>query len=134
MNAADTSVLVAAFASWHPGHAVATSALTAAVGLPEHVVIETYSVLTRLPPPHRVSPSIAARWLDERFSATLLRPAPDTVASLPSLVATLDIKGGSVYDALIGLTVRDAGADLLTRDERAARTYDRLDVAYTLLR
>lgn len=132
-RAADSSVLVAAFASWHPGHASATAALTDDVAVAEHTVVETYSVLTRLPPPHRIAPGTAAQWLRRRISTRVIRPASGTVAALPTVCAAHDISGGAVYDALIAVTARDSGRTVLTRDERAARTYRRLDVAYELL-
>jgi len=47
--------------------------------------------------------------------------------------ASNGIAGGSVYDALIAATVRHAGARLLTRDRRAANTYERFGVEYELL-
>lgn len=50
MIAVDTSVVVAAFASWHEGHASAVSALARRPRLPTHVTVEAFSVLTRLPP------------------------------------------------------------------------------------
>ncbi len=50
MIVADTSVLVAAPASWQESHAVARAALPGA-RLVGHCAVETYSVLTRLPPP-----------------------------------------------------------------------------------
>ena len=50
MITADTSVLVAGFASWHESHAAAREALRCA-RVVAHSLVETYSVLTRLPPP-----------------------------------------------------------------------------------
>lgn len=43
-------------------------------------------------------------------------------ALLPSL-ADDQIIGGTTYDALIGLTARESGAQLLTCDRRAAPVY-----------
>ena len=54
VKAVDTSVVVAAFASWHEHHLKRrTSLLDQDVRLIEHCSLETYSVLTRLPAPHR---------------------------------------------------------------------------------
>jgi predicted nucleic acid-binding protein len=50
---ADTSVFVAAFASWHEKHALALAAVQAVDVVIAHCLVETYSVLTRLPTPHR---------------------------------------------------------------------------------
>src|SRR5438132_12231829 len=53
VRAADSSLVVAAFASWHEKHDAARRVLNGALRLIEHCVLETYSVLTRLPAPHR---------------------------------------------------------------------------------
>jgi len=47
--------------------------------------------------------------------------------------AAEDIVGGAIYDGLVGATVREAGATLLTRDRRAVHTYELLGVDYRLL-
>jgi hypothetical protein len=43
------------------------------------------------------------------------------------------ITGGSLYDAVVGATVAEARATLLTRDKRAALTYERIGVEFELL-
>lgn len=58
MIAVDTSIVVAAFASWHEAHEAARGALSEEPRLPAQVAVESYSVLTRLPPPHRAESSI----------------------------------------------------------------------------
>lgn len=68
MLAVDTSVVVAAFATWHDGHGAALAALDRHPRLPAHVLLESYSVLTRLPPPHRTSPATASSFLELRFA------------------------------------------------------------------
>lgn len=133
MRAADTSVLVAAFASWHPGHHAARRALGEDVAIPAHALVETYSVLTRLPAPHRVAPDLAAGWLRRRVRESVLHPDPATMAGLPSLAASNGVSGGAVYDALVGLTAANAGAELLTRDRRAVRTYPLFGVPFVLV-
>lgn len=72
MIAADTSVVVAAFASWHEGHEAALRALRRGVRLPAQVLVESYSVLTRLPPPHRAAAAVVESFLAERFPAAPL--------------------------------------------------------------
>lgn len=50
MIAADTSVLVAGFASWHERHEPAHRLLASGkVRLIDHVALETFALLTRLP-------------------------------------------------------------------------------------
>jgi predicted nucleic acid-binding protein len=133
MIAVDTSVVVAAFASWHEGHASAAAALARRPRVPAHVLLETYSVLTRLPPPHRAPAGLVAAFLAERFpKPPLVLPGPEH-ARLVERAAEAGIVGGSIHDALVGATVRHAGARLLSRDRRAAPTYERVGVDYELI-
>lgn len=134
MIAVDTSVVVAAFASWHDGHSSARAALSEAPRLPAHVALEVYSVLTRLPPPHRAAATIVVDFLRDRFRQPLLSlPASDHLGLLEEASAK-GITGGALYDALIAATAKRAGATLLTRDERATRTYDALGATFRLIR
>lgn len=133
MIAVDTSVVVAAFASWHEGHEAAAAALARRPRLPAHVAVETYSVLTRLPPPHRAAADLVIAFLDARFPGASL-PLPGSAHdALLREAARRGISGGGVYDALVGATARHAGAVLLTRDRRASQVYDALGVRYELL-
>ncbi len=135
MIALDTSAVIALFAEWHQGHAAAVAALRGEkdLRLPEHVALETYSVLTRLPPPHRVHPSPVATFLTRRFDAPWLRLDARAYRRFVREVSELDLIGGSVYDALVGAIARDAGAALISRDHRAARVYAALGVDHRLL-
>lgn len=133
MNAVDTSVVVAAFASWHQGHEQATLALAEGARLPIHVAIETYSVLTRLPAPHRAPAQIVTTFLASTFPGEPLSlPASEQLALL-GLLARAGVTGGAVYDALVGATARHADATLLTRDRRAIPTYEAVGAAYRLV-
>ena len=133
MIAADTSVVVAAFASWHEGHAAALRALEPECRLPAHVVVETYSVLTRLPPPHRAPAAIVADFLERRFPAAPLTLGAEACRRLIGEVAAAGIAGGGVYDALVAVTAREAGATLVSRDRRAQRVYDAMGVRYEMV-
>lgn len=86
--------------------------------LAAHSLAEAYSVLTRLPEPHRIRPEDAlavleANWADTRLVAlsgseyrSLLRRCRDS-----------GIGGGAVYDALIGACARKGrAASLVTWD------------------
>lgn len=133
MIAVDTSVVVAAFATWHEGHATATVALARKPRVPAHVLIESFSVLTRLPPPHRAPADLVAAFLGERFpDAPLVLPARAHVRLIETAVAN-GLAGGAIYDALIAATARHAGATLLTRDERARAVYERMHVEYEMV-
>ena len=67
MKAADTSLVVAAFASWHERHDAARHALDQGLRLIAHCAVETYSVLTRLPPPHRAPGALVRDFIRARF-------------------------------------------------------------------
>ena len=133
MIAPDTSVLVAGFATWHEAHESAASALNRGAHLVAHTALETYSVLTRLPPPHRVAAAVVQAFLAEVTSAEYLTLDAQPHRELISHLATHNVTGGAAYDALVGLTAKVAGATLLTRDRRAVRTYELLDVDYELV-
>lgn len=133
MIAADTSVLVAGFATWHEAHESAVRVLNRGVRLVAHAAVETYSVLTRLPPPHRVAPAAAHTYLAEVATGDYLVLDARSYRQLIEQLAEHRMNGGADYDALVGLTAKVAGARLLTRDERAIRTYELLDVDYELV-
>ena len=128
MTAADTSVVVAAFASWHEHHERANSALGQSVSLPSHCALECYSVLTRLPAPHRADARLVRTFLRDRFTQPYLTLDAAGHRSLLDEIAEAGITGGATYDALVAATARNAGATLVTCDLRAAQTYERLRV------
>ena len=132
--AADTSVLVAAFASWHEHHAAAFKALIRLDAVVAHSLLETYSVLTRLPAPHRVAAEVASRYLRLTFSGyRVLGLAPQEQRKLVAGCAAWGVTGGAVYDALIAAVCARARARLLTLDGRAHQTYAALGVAHEML-
>lgn len=133
MIAVDTSVVVAAFASWHESHQSASAVLARRPRIPAHVLAETYSVLTRLPPPHRAPAGLVATFLAERFAGEPLVLPPRSHMLLIQEAAAQGLAGGSIHDALIAATVRHARGRLLTRDRRAARTYEQIGVEYEIL-
>ena len=133
MKAADTSLVVAAFASWHETHQVARRALDSGLHLIEHCALETYSVLTRLPPPHRTSGAIVREFLEARFSQPFLRLSArayrDFILGLPDHGVT----GGAAYDALVAATAAGHGVELVTCDRRALPVYERYGIRAQLL-
>jgi predicted nucleic acid-binding protein len=134
VNAVDTSVIVAAFASWHEQHVVALRALQARPRLPVACALETYAVLTRLPAPHRADPRLVGDFLAANFEGPGIGLSVDEDG--PTLIATLaerGISGGAAYDAVIGLVCQRANATLVTLDERARSTYERIGVRVRFL-
>jgi len=120
--AVDTSVVVAGLSPWHERHETCRTVLDERPDIVGHALIESFSVLTRLPAPYRVPPALASELLTVNFAAPLMM----TSNQLALFVETLPqwrVIGGAVYDALIAATARDADATLLTLDLRASRTY-----------
>lgn len=122
--ALDTSVAVPLLVRGHTAHdAVVAWWDRREIALCGHALVETYSVLTRLPGDLRLAPEDAVRLLGERFTAPLLL-APETAGRLPEVLGRLGIAGGAVYDALVGLAAAEHAAELATRDGRARATYE----------
>lgn len=128
----DTSVLIPALAAWHPFHADVRELTARLTHLPAHVLLETYSVLTRLPAPHRVRASVAGHLL-EGLPLTLVQLPADRHMDVVTSLAGQDIRGGAVYDGLVAATAAHHGLELLTRDRRASRTYEVVGVNYRLV-
>jgi predicted nucleic acid-binding protein len=131
---ADTSVLVAAFASWHEHHAVAFAAIGRVDAIVAHCLIETYSVLTRLPAPHRMTPEMVASYLDQSFGGHPVFGLPAAeLRSLTTICSGKGLSGGAIYDALIAATCVHADLALLTLDVRARPTYAAIGADHELL-
>jgi predicted nucleic acid-binding protein len=124
VKAVDSSVVIAAFASWHEHHAVARKAMAARPRLIAHAAVESYSVLTRLPPPHRASPDIVHAFITGRFTEPFLTLSETGYQELLATVAAGQILGGPAYDALIAFTAAEHNATLMSLDQRAAATYE----------
>ncbi|HEV3322859.1 MAG TPA: PIN domain-containing protein [Solirubrobacteraceae bacterium] len=129
----DSSVVIAAFASWNQHHETAIEALGDARDLVAHAELESYSVLTRLPEPFRAEPALVAEYLRADYPGErMVLPAParrDLIARL----AGLSIAGGAVYDAMVAATAAHHGYRLLSCDRRATATYEQLGVEVTYL-
>ena len=129
----DSSVVIAAFASWNEKHEVSVEALGDVRDLVAHVELEAYSVLTRLPEPLRAEPSLVAEYLREDFWGDRLTLPEHELRALVTRLAGLSISGGAVYDANVAATAHHHGRTLLSCDRRAARTYDKLGIDVTYL-
>ena len=129
--------MIAAICAWHEHHDSSAAAIEKRLAVGEDLVVagpalvEAYSVLTRLPAPHRLSPEaardlLAANFmkrppvaLDGRAYQRLVRRAPDE-----------DIAGGRTYDAVIAAcAIKAKVARLLTLNERHFAAFaDRLEI------
>ena len=133
MRAADTSLVIAAFASWHESHEAARRALDGGLRLIEHCALETYSVLTRLPPPHRTSGAIVREFLETRFPQPFLRLRTKAYKAFVLGLPDQGVTGGAAYDALVAATAADCNAELVTCDRRALPVYERYGIQTRLL-
>lgn len=121
---------MAALAAWHERHEAAAAALANVRALPAHVMVEAYSVLTRLPGGLAVPAADAARTLEARFGGTPLRLTTPLRRRALSTLANAGVHGGASYDGLVAMEAHAHGLTLLTLDERARHTYARLGVKY----
>jgi hypothetical protein len=103
------------------------------VALPAHVVVEAYSVLTRLPSGLAVPASTAAGVLNERFGQAPLRLDDGMRHAVLRTLAGSAVSGGASYDGLVALEAAAHGHRLLTLDDRAEATYRRLGVEFELI-
>jgi predicted nucleic acid-binding protein len=124
----DASVAVALVVADHDHHEETFRALRdRPLGLAGHAAFETFSVLTRLPPPARRTPATVARLLTTTFPETRFLGTRAT-ATLLARLETAGIAGGAVYDALVGAVANEHRLTLATRDRRALDVYRALDV------
>jgi len=120
----DTSCLVAAVCAWHQHHETTRKeierrhAAAEPLVLAAHSLAETYSVLTRLPEPHRLRPEDALAVIEANWSETrLIALSGSDTRRVLRRCRDAGIGGGAVYDALIAECARKARvATLLTWD------------------
>lgn len=129
----DTSISVALAVSGHEAHGRVVKGLSGlTLGLSGHAAFETFSVLTRLPPPQRRPPAAVARLITANFPQSRFMGAEATRRLLEQL-AELGIAGGSVYDALVAGAAAEHNLPLATRDQRALGTYRALNIQLEIL-
>jgi predicted nucleic acid-binding protein len=124
----DTSCMIAAVCSWHEHHVAAANEIERRLASRSKMIvaapalIEAYAVLTRLPPPHRLSPQTALALLENNF----LKLGNVIALNAKSYQALLlgapknNIAGGRAYDAVVGACAEQAKASTVltfnTRD------------------
>ncbi|GAB7143931.1 type II toxin-antitoxin system VapC family toxin [Mycobacterium riyadhense] len=129
----DTSAALALAQRENPFHLAARARLLECRrGMSGHAAVELLSVLTRLPPPHRLSPVAALRLEETNFPESRFLSATDTKGLLREL-AGAGLTGGALYDGLVGAAARKHNLPLITCDRRAEPTYRVLGVKYELL-
>jgi predicted nucleic acid-binding protein len=126
-------VVVAAFASWHEHHGQARTTLDDGARLIDHCALETYSVLTRLPPPHRSAGEVVRDFLRLRFSEPYLRLDARAYREFVLNLPERGVTGGAAYDAVVAATAAAHSAELVSCDRRAVPTYEKIGVRVVLL-
>ncbi len=133
MIAPDASVVIAALGQWHPAHGASRAAIAGEERLlVGHVAFETTSVLSRMPEPYRMMPTVVMDALDRiSTSPWLALDAASQHSCLRRAIAE-GLSGGALYDALIAATAREHGATLLSADRRARDAYEAMgaDVSF----
>jgi predicted nucleic acid-binding protein len=127
----DSSCLIPALSTWHVNHERAHREIerrliegqTLVLAAP--VLVEVYSVLTRLPPPQRRSPRSVWSSLERTYltaQADVVALDADAYLRLLQVASDRGIAGGSIYDAVIMACAQAAEVDtLLTFNERQFR-------------
>lgn len=136
MIAVDSSVIIAGLLSWHEFHERAFSALEKAIAsgtllVPLAALVESYSVMTRLPSPHRLRPEIAHQLLRDSFrDAVVVALSPKKAWTFLGECAAGAVAGGRVYDAVIAHAALEGRAqELLTFNPRDFETFtDRIAI------
>jgi predicted nucleic acid-binding protein len=113
--------MIAAVSTWHEHHAAAAAEVEKRLERGEQLavaapaLIEAYAVLTRLPSPHRLSPSDAWRLIDTNFieHSTIVALTGTDYATLLRQLAREMVAGGRTYDAVIAACARRGKADTL---------------------
>lgn len=117
----DTSYLVPLLCVWHEHHGRTIAdyesrrrSKTQFV-IAVHALLETYAVLTRMPPPYRLAPQQAVHLLEQNFRKTVSCAGLDPDDCWPALKDFGDrgLAGGRVYDAMIARCCAQAGAGAL---------------------
>jgi predicted nucleic acid-binding protein len=113
--------MVAAVCSWHEHHEAARREIERRLETTEPMLaagpclIESYAVLTRLPPPYRLRDEDALELINDNF----LRPSRLVALDAASYARLLRaapgarVRGGRIYDALILACAVRAGASAL---------------------
>ena len=137
MIAPDSSVLVAGFLPDHDFYDAADTALSKVRVdgcLIAHTMAETFAVLSGPAGVYQATPESVVAYLDALLGkSSPLQPRPDTYREAIELLSSNGRGGGAIYDALIALAARDAGAQLVSLDGRAAKIYDLCRVEARLL-
>ena len=108
--------MIAAVCSWHEHHETAANEIESRLAgrakmiVAAPAVVEAYAVLTRLPPPHRLSPQTALTLLESNFLklGTVIALNAKSYQTLLLNAPKNNVAGGRIYDAVIGACAEKA--------------------------
>jgi len=85
------------------------------LAIPAPALMETYSVLTRLPLPHRLAPDVAWQLIEENYlrDGQIVSLTADTYLRVVRGAARDGHTGGRIYDLVIAECARDCHATAL---------------------
>jgi len=116
----DTSCLVALLCQWHEHHEATRQSMKKLrraahpMILSAHSLLETYSVLTRLPVPYRLSEDTALKLLESNWArADMISLTADEYWKLLRTLQRSNVSGGMAYDALIAACARKGKASFI---------------------
>ena len=136
MTVPDTSVLIAGFDSTHPFFPEAEPALAEVRHdgrLVAHTIAETFAVLSAPGGPYPALPEDVLAYLEPFLGTDPIGIPPAAYPAAVSELTSAGVRGGAVYDGLIGLAARRHDAVLVSLDVRAAPTYRRVGAQCRLL-
>lgn len=113
--------MIAAICSWHEHHGQAVGEIQQRLQRRERMVtaapalVEAYAVLTRLPPPHRLSPEDSLVLLEANFikGARMIALHVGSYQELLCQAPKNGVAGGQTYDAVIAMCAIKAKASKL---------------------
>jgi predicted nucleic acid-binding protein len=108
--------MIAAVCSWHEHHETAANEIESRLAgrakmiVAAPAVVEAYAVLTRLPPPHRLSPQTALTLLESNFLklGTVIALNAKSYQTLLLNAPKNNVAGGRIYDAVTGACAEKA--------------------------
>jgi predicted nucleic acid-binding protein len=118
--------MIAAVCAWHEHHTDAADEITRRLRAEEPMfiaapaMVESFAVLTRLPPPHRMAPATALALIEGSFlrQARIIALDGRSYRTLVHRLAETQIAGGRVYDGVIAeCALRERDMALLTFNE-----------------
>lgn len=108
--------MIAAICSWHEQHSHAVGEIQKRLQRRERMVtaapalVEAYAVLTRLPPPHRLSPEDSLGLLEANFikGVRVIALPAGSYQDLLRQAPKNGVAGGQTYDAVIAMCAIEA--------------------------